>query len=182
MILKTSYRILKGMMVTMTIAMKWTLARIVLPVRDVYIVRTLLDMMAMRCKNGNFECMCTLISMAVTTAKVRENVSISWTILPLVMRLEREELVPLLEALILQAKSIAEEIVETQRIAEELIEPMKRILLEAEEVSKEVMPIWDDSYNLCGNPSCEGDCRVCQEGEEDYEDSYTEKYCKRGRR
>lgn len=50
------------------------------------------------------------------------------------------------------------------------------------EVYALTLDVREGNYALCGDPLCEGDCIVCQQGEEDYEDDYEEKYCRRGRR
>ena len=40
---------------------------------------------------------------------------------------------------------------------------------------------WEDTYTLCGDARCDGYCRTCQAGEEDYDVDDTEKYCRRRR-
>ncbi len=124
----------------------------------------------------------TNISMAVTTARVGPGVAIPWMILSLAMRTEYDEIVPQLETLTAQMIALLEEIAGARRIAEGLLDQITPILQEADAERKSLLPLWDDVYSLCGDPTCHGECRVCQEGEEDYEDSYTEKYCRRGKR
>lgn len=127
-------------------------------------------------------CVKCLISMAVATARVRPTATVCWSILPLVIRIEREEIVPALEAILSEQATLLQELVEVNRTAESWIPDLDRILRETKTVEQDTKPVWEDNYALCGNPNCEGDCRVCQEGEEDYEEDYTEKYCRRGRR
>lgn len=120
--------------------------------------------------------------MAVATAKVPANAKVGWNILHMVMRMETEELKPQLESVMEELKTLAEEVTAALKVMESLHENIGTLLQEAEALKQETAPLWEDNYNLCGDPKCYGDCRVCQEGEEDYEDDYTEKYCRRGRR
>ena len=120
--------------------------------------------------------------MAVVSVRVPEKTKVPWRILAMVMRIESEDLKPRLECLVEELESFHEEIGKIQKDLDRLIERAPDLLRESENLKQETAPLWDDSYNLCGNPECEGDCRVCQEGEEDYEDDYEEKYCRRGRR
>lgn len=120
--------------------------------------------------------------MAVATAKVPATATVGWNILHMVMRMETEEMKPRLESVTEALKALAEDVAVALREMEALQGSIETLLREAEALKQETAPLWDDSYNLCGNPECYGDCRICQEGEEDYEDDYTEKYCRRGRR
>jgi hypothetical protein len=120
--------------------------------------------------------------MAVATAKVPANAKVGWNILHMVLRMEMEELKPQLESLTEALKTLGADVAAALREMEALQENIGALLREAEALKQETAPLWEDNYSLCGDPKCYGDCRVCQEGEEDYEDDYTEKYCRRGRR
>ncbi len=98
------------------------------------------------------------------------------------MRSESDELKPKIKELAESIRHLCEEVAVTLRDAEALRDKIDPLLREAEILKQDTTPVWDDSYNLCGNLKCRGDCRICQEGEEDYEEDYSEKYCKRGRR
>lgn len=124
----------------------------------------------------------TIHTMAVALAKVPEKAVVAWNILLLVLRTEGEILRPELERIMQELKVLHEETVAVIKNAEELQAKLDPILEKALEVKKETEPLWEDNYNLCGNPRCAGDCTICLEGEEDYEDDYEEKYCRRGRR
>lgn len=120
--------------------------------------------------------------MAVVSVRIPEKVKIPWKILAMAMRIESEDLKPRLESLVEEYTAFHEEIAKLQKDLDTLLEKFPALIKEAETLKEDTTPLWDDSYNLCGNPECTGDCRVCQEGEEDYEDDYEEKYCRRGRR
>ena len=120
--------------------------------------------------------------MAVALAKVPEKAVVAWNILLLVLRTEGEILRPELEQIIERLKVLREETMAIIQTVEDLQATLDPILEKTLELKKETEPLWEDSYNLCGNPHCAGDCTVCLEGEEDYEDDYEEKYCRRGRR
>jgi hypothetical protein len=120
--------------------------------------------------------------MAVAVARIPEKARIPWTILAMVMKIESQDLTPKLEDFVENLKTFHGEIVALQETADKLLTTVESLLSEVELLKQDTAPLWDDSYNLCGNPECQGDCRICQEGEEDYEDVYEEKYCRRGRR
>jgi hypothetical protein len=120
--------------------------------------------------------------MAFAVARVPLDAKVSWEILDMVLRIEGETFNPEAESLCAQLKTLHEEITEIQQTLSDLATKVDHLLAVALELKLDTTPVWDDSYNLCGNPRCDGGCRVCQEGEEDYEDDYTEKYCRRGKR
>lgn len=120
--------------------------------------------------------------MAFATLRVPLNATVPWEILDLVIRIEGESFIPQVETLRAELMALREDIKQIQETLTDLATKVDQLLVDALELQAETAPLWDDSYNLCGDPRCEGDCRVCQEGEEDYEDDYTEKYCRRGRR
>ena len=120
--------------------------------------------------------------MAFATLRVPLNATVPWEILDLVIRIEGESFIPQVETLQTEFAALREEYKQIQETLTDLATKVDQLLAEATELKEETTPLWDDSYNLCGDPRCDGGCRVCQDGEEDYEDDYTEKYCRRGRR
>jgi hypothetical protein len=120
--------------------------------------------------------------MAVAVAKVPENAKVNWNILLMVLRIEWETIKPELERIHETMRTLCEEAKATVEKIESLQTTLEPILQRAEELKIETTPLWEDVYSLCGNPRCTGNCAICLEGEEDYEDDYEEKYCRRGRR
>lgn len=120
--------------------------------------------------------------MAVAVAKVPENAKVGWNILLMVLRIDWETIKPELERIHEDIRVLCKETKATLEKMEDLQTTLGPLLQRAEELKKETAPLWEDTYNLCGNSRCAGDCAICQEGEEDYEEDYTEKYCRRGRR
>jgi hypothetical protein len=53
---------------------------------------------------------------------------------------------------------------------------------EVETLLSDTQPVWTDTYNLCGDATCDGMCTVCWDGEYLGEEHHVEKYCRRGRR
>lgn len=120
--------------------------------------------------------------MAVAVAKVPENAVVAWNILLLVLRTEGEILKPELERIIEHLRVLREETMVVIQTMEELNTKVGPILERTLELKNDTAPLWEDTYNLCGNSRCTGDCNVCLQGEEDYEEEYEEKYCRRGKR
>jgi hypothetical protein len=120
--------------------------------------------------------------MAVVVAKVPENAIVGWNILLMVLRIDWETIKPELERIQEQARILCEEVAATVEKMETLQLKLDPLLQRAEELKNDTAPLWEDNYNLCGDPRCAGDCTVCLQGEEDYEEDYDEKYCRRGRR
>ena len=116
------------------------------------------------------------------SAHVPQRASVKWNILALTMRIETEDLKPQLEKLIEDMIVFKDELTPLINKLERLYEKVKPLMEKAEDIKADATPIWTDDYNLCGDPECDGDCRVCQEGEYDGEEDYTEKYCRRGKR
>jgi hypothetical protein len=102
--------------------------------------------------------------------------------LALAMRIETEDLRPQFETFMSDIETLREGLEPLLNQIEVMRDRFKLLMSQAEDLKADSMPIWTDDYNLCGDPNCEGDCRVCQEGEYDGEEEYTEKYCRRGRR
>jgi hypothetical protein len=120
--------------------------------------------------------------MAFATVRVPLEAKVSWEILEMALRIEGETIRPQLETLCADLTALQDEYKQIQATLTDLVTKVDQLLAEALDLKDETAPLWDDSYTLCGDPRCDGDCRVCQEGEEDYEDDTTEKYCRRGRR
>lgn len=120
--------------------------------------------------------------MAFATARPLPDAHIDWTILAMVLRVEGELIRPQLETLLTDITTLHTELQTLHETLSDLERKVDHLLVEAKGLVEETAPLWDDSYNLCGNPQCDGDCRVCQEGEYDGEEEYTEKYCRRGKR
>ncbi len=118
----------------------------------------------------------------MAVAKVPENATVHWNILRLVLRIEWETIGPELERIQEHLRMLCEDVVTVLEKMETLHSTIEPLLQRTLELKKDTDPLWEDTYSLCGNPRCLGDCAVCQEGEEDYEDCYEEKYCRRGRR
>jgi hypothetical protein len=123
-----------------------------------------------------------IISMAVAVAKVPENAKVSWNILLMVLRIEWQTIQPELERICQTLRVLHKETSAMVETLEDLQHKVEPLLQQTLELKNETAPLWEDTYNLCGNPRCLGDCVVCLDGEEDYEDDYSEKYCRRGRR
>jgi hypothetical protein len=120
--------------------------------------------------------------MAFAAVRVPFDARVSWEILDMVIRVEGETFRPQVEQLCADIKALREDYKQIQDTLTDLATKVDQLLAEALELKEETAPLWDDSYNLCGDPRCDGDCRVCQEGEYDGEEEYTEKYCRRGKR
>ena len=120
--------------------------------------------------------------MGEVVVRVAKNVLINWRILAMAMKIESEELVPQLEVLSNNFQTLQSELEDLRRTYEKWIRWGKTLVEKAETLKADSLPLWSDDYNLCGDPECYGDCRVCQEGEYYGEEEYTEKYCHRGRR
>jgi hypothetical protein len=120
--------------------------------------------------------------MSFAVVRVPLDATVTWEILDIALRIEGETFIPQAETLCADLKALHEEYTHIQATLTDLATKVDQLLAEALDLKDETAPLWDDSYTLCGDPRCDGDCRVCQEGEEDYEDDTTEKYCRRGRR
>jgi predicted nuclease with TOPRIM domain len=120
--------------------------------------------------------------MAFATVRVPVDAKVSWEILDLALRIEGETIRPKLETLCADLTALRDDYTQLQTTLTDLATKVDQLLSEALTLKDDTAPLWDDSYTLCGDPRCDGDCRVCQEGEEDYEDESTEKYCRRGKR
>jgi hypothetical protein len=120
--------------------------------------------------------------MAFATVRVPLEAKVSWEILEMALRIEGETIRPQLETLCTDLLALQDEYKQIQATLTDLATKVDQLLAEALELQEETAPLWDDSYNLCGDPRCKGDCRVCQEGEYDGEEDTTEKYCRRGKR
>ncbi len=121
--------------------------------------------------------------MAVADARVpNTQAQIPISILAMALRIETAFTSPRLQALSAEFETLREDLQSIRTELRMLQTNVERCLEDVETLRQDVTPIWNDDYNLCGDPTCEGDCRVCQEGEYDGEEEYVEKYCRRGRR
>lgn len=120
--------------------------------------------------------------MSVAMARVPATARVPWTILTFVLRVESADLKPPLEDLRRQFEALREDLVPLIAQLEDLGRKMEPLLEETLIFQANLVPLWDDSYNLCGRASCKGNCAICLDGEYDGEEDYTEKYCRRGRR
>ena len=111
-----------------------------------------------------------------------QRINVPWCILHMVMQIESERLKPPLETLTEQCQTLYTEMKELVAQFKKVSATVETLLLEAEELKADTTPIWADDYNLCGDPQCDGDCRICQEGEYHGEEDYEEKYCYRRRK
>jgi hypothetical protein len=116
--------------------------------------------------------------MMVSEARVPASAQIHWSILKMAMQMESEILRPQLTSLTTAFEQLHCELEDIVKQLETLVSELDPVLHDALQLKSDT---WEDNYTLCGNPRCDGDCRVCQEGEEDYEIDDTEKYCRRRR-
>lgn len=119
--------------------------------------------------------------MLVTDARVPINARVSWTILKMTMQMESESLRPQLTELANALHELHTELEGMIKAMDALVSELTPVLQEAQTLKADTAPLWEDVYALCGNAGCDGGCRVCQEGEEEYEDVSEEKYCRRRR-
>jgi hypothetical protein len=123
-----------------------------------------------------------LCVMATCVVRVSATRPIPMRIFALAMRLETVQMVaeatPLLASLTQMREDVAA-LLKRYTLLEERIERTQNRILE---LVSDIQPVWDDAYNLCGDPACSGDCMVCRDGEYLGEEDYEEKYCRRGRR
>jgi hypothetical protein len=122
------------------------------------------------------------MAIPVAFARVPENAKVNWNILLMVLRIEWQTIKPELDRLCETMRVLHEETEEIVGKLEDLHTKIEPLLQQSLELKNETAPLWEDTYNLCGNSRCSGNCVVCLDGEEDYEDDYEEKYCRRGRR
>jgi hypothetical protein len=121
--------------------------------------------------------------MGCVDVRVREAVvDVPFDVLPLVMQFETARFVPLVKTLLADLIRLRLEVIGLCTELEDLQESISRCQSDVDLLIEETTPIWDDTYRLCGDPDCDGGCRVCQEEEAFLEDEATEKYCRRGRR
>ena len=121
--------------------------------------------------------------MSSVDVRVREDcIEIPVDILPLVMQFETARVVPLVKTILTDLISLRIDVLSLCTELEDLSEQMARCQSDVDLLIEETTPLWDDTYRLCGDPDCDGGCRVCQEEEAFLEDDATEKYCRRGRR
>lgn len=121
--------------------------------------------------------------MAIDIAHLRPTqISIPLCILPMVMRMETESFVADMAEIVSAIDLLYEEIQGLQARADGINDSLVRLQKRVDGLIAEAQPVWDDSYNLCGDPQCDGWCTVCRDGEYLGEEDYEEKYCRRGKR
>ena len=121
--------------------------------------------------------------MACVDVRVREDcVDIPLDILPLVMRFETARVAPLVKTLLADLVRLRLEVLTLCSELDALNEDIGRCQETVDLLLEDTAPLWDDTYRLCGDPDCDGGCRVCLQEEAFLEDDATEKYCRRGRR
>jgi len=121
--------------------------------------------------------------MACVDVRVREEcIDIPMDILPLVMRFETARFVPLVKSLLTDLIALRLEVLTLCTDLDALSEEIGRCQQTVDLLLEDTAPLWDDTYRLCGDPDCDGGCRVCLEEESFLDDEATEKYCRRGRR
>jgi hypothetical protein len=121
--------------------------------------------------------------MGSVDVRVREDVvDVPIDVLPLVMEFETARFVPGVKTILTELISLRLEVIGLCTELEDLQERMERCQNDVDLLIEETTPLWDDTYRLCGDPDCDGGCRVCQEEEAFLDDDATEKYCHRGRR
>lgn len=120
--------------------------------------------------------------MATAVARIPQGTNVPICILGLAMRIETNafvaemmKIIVALERLNAQTHTLMDKYIE---IEEKVTETQKS----AQRLWEDIQPVWDDSYNLCGDPKCDGTCMICSDGEYLGEDDYDEKYCRRGKR
>jgi hypothetical protein len=121
--------------------------------------------------------------MGCVDVRVRDEcVDIPLDILPMVFRIETARVVPVVKALLTDLISLRLEVLALCAELDALNEDIGRCQHTVDLLIEDTTPLWDDSYRLCGDPECDGGCRVCEEEEAFLDDDATEKYCRRGRR
>lgn len=120
--------------------------------------------------------------MSVATARVPANAHVPWTILSFVLRVESADLKPPLEDLIRQFARLRDELAPLVAQLQDLARKIEPLVEETLVFQANLVPLWDDSYNLCGRTRCKGTCAICLDGEYLDEVDDGEKYCRRGRR
>jgi hypothetical protein len=117
--------------------------------------------------------------MMVSIARVPAAARVSWQILELTMRIESEAIRPTLLQLSRALEELHADILEMTTRLDALVSDVDPVLQDALTLKADTQ--LEDTYNLCGDARCDGYCRTCQAGEDDYETAETEKYCRRRR-
>lgn len=121
--------------------------------------------------------------MAFLDVRVRDDViDIPFNLLALVFQIETARWVPKVNALLAELTRLHQEVSDIRANLEVIYDGICRCQCDVDRLIQDSTPLWDDTYHLCGDPDCDGNCRVCQEEESFLEVDATEKYCRRGRR
>ncbi len=120
--------------------------------------------------------------MATSVATLPVGARVPFCILALATKIETQsfvveatDLVAALEQLQLEFESLRKRYADIEASVAKTHKLVDRFL-------EDIQPVWDDTYNLCGDPECDGTCMVCADGEYLGEEEYDEKYCRRGKR
>ncbi len=100
----------------------------------------------------------------------------------LAMRIETAYFVAQLTPLLNSLHELRTDVSELVKRCDIIGERIERTQNRLEELMMDIQPVWNDTYNLCGDSACDGECMVCRDGEYLGEEEEYEKYCKRGRR
>jgi hypothetical protein len=121
--------------------------------------------------------------MACVDVRVRDDcLDIPMDILSLAMRFETARFVPMVKTILTDLIALRLEVLTLCADLDTLSEDISRCQTTVDLLLEDTAPLWDDTYRLCGDPDCDGGCRVCLEEESFLDDEATEKYCRRGRR
>lgn len=121
--------------------------------------------------------------MAIEVACIPSSrIRIPMCILPMVIRIEGESFITETQELIECIGKLYNDVYDLHGRVDKICESLIRLQTQVDGINSDIQPIWDDEYNLCGDPHCDGWCTVCRDGEYLGEDDYEEKYCRRGKR
>lgn len=112
--------------------------------------------------------------MSIAVARVPAHAHVPWTILTFVLKVETPDLVPPLETLAHDFQRLRDELVPLIAELDRLVVEIASLWEETQAFQTLLVPLWDDTYSLCGRASCPGTCVLCREGE-------GETYCRRRR-
>ena len=120
--------------------------------------------------------------MATTSVRLSLTRPVPFRILALSMQLETKYIHANLFPLITSIKDLRKEVSDLIERCEIIHERIQATEQKVADFKSDIQPVWNDAYNLCGDPACDGSCMVCADGEYLGEEDYEEKYCRRGRR
>lgn len=121
-------------------------------------------------------------AMATLTVRVAVTRPIPMNIFALAMRIETAYVVAQLTPLLASLTELRKDVAALSKRCDILLDRAQQTERRAEDLVQDTLPIWTDTYNLCGDARCDGTCLVCADGEYLGEEDVDEKYCRRGRR